>query len=1104
MTQRSARAASPLPGASLGSRLPKRPWPVRLVLVAALLLAVPFLFDAGTTVHAADNEITGVTLTSPEPGELAITWNAPSRAPSDYRVTWKKSDGKWPSYMDDNTVEGGNAFPTGTSHTVSDLEEGTEYSVRVRARYHNSEGNVEESGPWSDPPEEITVASTPSKDGEGDSNEGRSTNPPAKPQDLLAAATHSSVLLIWTDLGDDSITGYQILRGPDAANLAVLTNDTGNANTSYTDDTVTAETTYVYAILARNANGLNPQSDAAPANTPAAPVEPEIALAVAGADFTLDGQDLDTSGACSESDIDSISDAYTINIETKSPVFAVDGTLDSDDRIGLKVGRDKAAVDAASESANENDLRGTNQTVTLTFPEGRNLLRVWGDEDETGGGEEHFFRVNVVPYWEWNGNILSKDSDCRDTTANAPAVGEITDDDCIVTAAFGNTAELRFFNVINEHFNVYVYVNGVEVINEPSTTDLGSSFTVNLDAGDNLIRIRLAAKGSQPLAEVYDSDSFYYKVTGTDALVSNLGKTSQTATTSFSTLSHLAMQFTTGSNPGGYTVSKVRLPIAIESSGVTPVVSIYSDVSGDPGASIKTLTNPATITVSSTETTEVEFDAGDYKLDAGTYWIVIEKPAGSDQIYVETTLDTSEDAGGAPGWSIGNANKFSTDAGVTFSTNPRSLSLQFAVKGALSTEDTTPPELVSATVATSGTSIDLIFNEVYDLPATEGPANTYLTTLLPHFRITADGVNVPLSFHLASQNPSNKRITWDFASSKVRQGQSVVVTYTDPTASDDTVAIQDASGNDVQTFTTGVDGVPAVVNGSTVAKSAPGSPTSLEATAGGSGQINLTWIAPSDNGGTPITGYKIEVSDDAGTTWTDQVASTGDQLTAYSHTGLGDTTTRHYRVSAINTLGTSSPSNVDSATTPEGFLVSNANSIVDQGTLCTSADGTGSNKRAIQFTTGDNPSGYKIDTVQLTITETGGSVPLFSIYSDSSGTPGSSLKILTNPGTLPTSYALADFDAEQYPLNHNTSYWIVLEKASTTGKVFYRTTESTAEDAGTATGWSIGNDLYELNSGTWTNIANFRYIPQLTIKGEPAKPAITLASDLNSIIRELH
>ncbi len=291
MTQHSTQTTSVLSNTSRRGRLLKRSWPVRLVLVAALLLAVPFLFHAGATVHAADNDITGVTLTSPEPGELTITWDAPSRAPTDYRVTWKKSDGKWPSYKNDNTVEGGNAFPTVTSHTVSDLEEGAAYKVRVRARYYDGNDNLTESGPWSDPPAELTVsAQPPPKKGEGDSNEGRSTSPPAKPQGLLAAAMHNSVSLFWTDPGDDTITGYQILRGPDAANLSVLTDDTGSTDASYTDDTVTAETAYAYAIKARNANELSPQSDPAPANTPAAPVEPESELALAGASFFLEGE----------------------------------------------------------------------------------------------------------------------------------------------------------------------------------------------------------------------------------------------------------------------------------------------------------------------------------------------------------------------------------------------------------------------------------------------------------------------------------------------------------------------------------------------------------------------------------------------------------------------------------------------------------------------------------------------------------------------------------------------------------------------------------------------------------------------------------------------
>ena len=114
-----------------------------LLVAAALLLVLRLPAEA----QANDRDVSGVTLTSPNPGELVITWDAPSRAPNDYRVTWKKSDGKWHSYKNANTVDGGNAFPTGTSHTVTGLEEGTAYQARVRARYHNSGGKVEKSGP---------------------------------------------------------------------------------------------------------------------------------------------------------------------------------------------------------------------------------------------------------------------------------------------------------------------------------------------------------------------------------------------------------------------------------------------------------------------------------------------------------------------------------------------------------------------------------------------------------------------------------------------------------------------------------------------------------------------------------------------------------------------------------------------------------------------------------------------------------------------------------------------------------------------------------------------------------------------------------------------
>src|SRR5947208_1405400 len=76
----------------------------------------------------------------------------------------------------------------------------------------------------------------------------------------------------------------------------------------------------------------------------------------------------------------------------------------------------------------------------------------------------------------------------------------------------------------------------------------------------------------------------------------------------------------------------------------------------------------------------------------------------------------------------------------------------------------------------------------------------------------------------------------------------------------------------------------------------------------------LTSTAPTDNGGSAITGYKIERSTDGGTTWSALVNTCGTS-TSCSDTGLPHTTTFTYRVSAINSVGTGSPSTTASATT---------------------------------------------------------------------------------------------------------------------------------------------------------------------------------------------
>ena len=145
---------------------------------------------------------------------------------------------------------------------------------------------------------------------------------------------------------------------------------------------------------------------------------------------------------------------------------------------------------------------------------------------------------------------------------------------------------------------------------------------------------------------------------------------------------------------------------------------------------------------------------------------------------------------------------------------------------------------------------------------------------------------------------------------------------------------------------------------------------------------------------------------------------------------------------------------------------------------------------AAQFTTGSHDRGYKISAVQVRMNVSSGGTPRVSIYSDSSNEPGSSVKVLSNPATLPTS--ALEFDAEDFLLDQGTKYWVVVEKASGSGNVLV-STSATGSDPGTAPGWSIRATGLFLESGSWTlgyNLGNSS--PNFAVKGEPVKDDATL------------
>ena len=174
------------------------------------------------------------------------------------------------------------AGAAGSTYTLADTDEGK--TVRVRVSFTDDAGNDET---LTSAPTAAVAAAPP-------------TEPPAKPTDLSATATHNQVVLTWKDPNDDSITGYVILRrnrDTDAkGHFSELVADTETAATTYTDTTVAAETRYTYRIKAINQYGASERSrwyhidtqappgaepgpaDQAPANLTAVPADGQVVL----------------------------------------------------------------------------------------------------------------------------------------------------------------------------------------------------------------------------------------------------------------------------------------------------------------------------------------------------------------------------------------------------------------------------------------------------------------------------------------------------------------------------------------------------------------------------------------------------------------------------------------------------------------------------------------------------------------------------------------------------------------------------------------------------------------------------------------------------------
>ncbi|MFN8173392.1 MAG: fibronectin type III domain-containing protein [Candidatus Nanopelagicales bacterium] len=103
---------------------------------------------------------------------------------------------------------------------------------------------------------------------------------------------------------------------------------------------------------------------------------------------------------------------------------------------------------------------------------------------------------------------------------------------------------------------------------------------------------------------------------------------------------------------------------------------------------------------------------------------------------------------------------------------------------------------------------------------------------------------------------------------------------------------------------------------------APGAPTELSASPFDAA-VDLEWVAPADDGGSAITGYVVELSTDGGDTWA--VVGDPETGTTRSLVDLVNGTEYVFRVSAVNEIGTSEPSDPSEPVTPRAMFQPPAN-----------------------------------------------------------------------------------------------------------------------------------------------------------------------------------
>jgi hypothetical protein len=880
-------------------------------------------------------------------GQATLSWTAPAntscRVLTNYIVSYSANSG---STWTDLTPQAA----SGVTSTVGGLTNGTSYIFRVA--YQSSSG----TGPWS----ASSAAVTPS-------------GPPSPPASVSGTAGDGEVVVSWVagSTGGTPVLDYLLQYSTDQSSWTPI-DDGQNTSGSYTVTGLTNGTAYYFRVSARTAVGDSTptQSSAVtPRGVPSSPGTPsgtatsgQVALAwtassANGSAITGYTVEYTASGGSPQTvETGSVNSSYTVTGLTNevSYTFRVRAT----NAVGVGQWSD------ASSPVLVQGLPGVPTNLSGTSDDGSVYLSWVAPADDGGpditsytveytpaGGSAQTVAASSSPYTLsglTNGTSYSIRVAANNPVGRGGYTAEITRTPATAPGtptgltATGGSASGRLVLAWTAPSNGGSAITGYTVEYTPSggsaqTVSTGStsaSFNLNGLTNGTSYSVRVRA------VNVVGAGGYSTAATGTPGLVPG------TPTSLIGTIGDgsVDLSWTAPASDGGATITNYTVEY-------TPA--------GGSAATVTATASPYTLTGLTNGTSYSIRVAANNAVGRGEYTTAI---ARTPQIAVPgaptglTATGGSESGRLVLDWIAPSVAGGSAITGYTVEYTPSGGSPQTVDTGSTNT-------VYNLDGLTNGTSYSLMVRAV-----NAGGAGNY-SEAASSTPFTVPGVPANLS---GTTSDASVAISWDAPSSNGGStitnytieytpsgGSAVTVTaasspYTLPSLTNGTsysirVAANNAAGRGG--YTTAINRTPATT---------PSEPTGLNATGGGTaGRLELSWTAPSSNGGAAITEYTIEYTPSGGSPAT---VNTGSNSTSYNLDGLTGGTTYSVRARAVNAVGSG------------GYSTAATASPVSAPGAPTSLQGTiGNGSVALSWTAPASDGGSAITNYTVEYTPSGGS-----------------------------------------------------------------------------------------------------------------------------------